>query len=199
MDTYRTNQTLIQRIRNQYDDKSWEEFVHFYQRYIYVIIRNMNVSHHDAEDLGQQVVLKVWEGIQKFDYQPGKHRFRSWLCVVTKNTVINYIRKKSNQMTKLSGSEQNDLQLYLNGISLPDIEKVAKREWENHVATLAMEKVSERFQPQVIEAFKLFTEGLDGKAIADQMGIPLNTAHVYKKRVQDALREEVKEFDRMLD
>ena len=198
MDSYQTRQTLIQKIRDKYDDQAWEEFVYFYRRYIYVIIRNMHISHHDAEDLGQQVLVKVWQGIKNFDYQPGKHRFRGWLCTVTKNTVINYIKLKSNQMTNLSGSEKNDLQLYLHGISLPEIDKVARDEWENYLADLAMTKVKKLFQPQVMEAFTLFAAGRPAQEVADQLQLPLNTVHVYKKRVQNALLKEVQNLNQML-
>ena len=71
-DEYSTRQTLLQRLKNQQDDRSWEEFVFYYQRYIYAIISNMNLPHHDCEDLVQAVLLKAWKILPGFQYDPGK-------------------------------------------------------------------------------------------------------------------------------
>jgi DNA-binding NarL/FixJ family response regulator len=61
-----------------------------------------------------------------------------------------------------------------------------------------MAAVRERFQPNVIATFELFLKGLAGKNVAEQMGIPLNTTHVYKKRVQNALTKEILRLDHEL-
>ena len=81
---------------------------------------------------------------------------------------------------------------------LPEIEKIAESEWETYIGNLAMAAVRERFQPNVIATFELFLRGMSGKEAAEQMDIPLNTAHVYKKRVQNALTKEILRLDHEL-
>jgi len=147
MSELQTRKTLIEKIRDQHDERSWEDFVHYYSGYIYVIIRNMNLSHHETEDLMQQVLLKAWKGIPGMNYSPDKHRFRSWLCTVTKNTARTYLTKRS-KTEKIYDESGTDVE---EGAIMPAIDDIAEQEWEIYIANLAMEEVRSRFQEGVIK------------------------------------------------
>ena len=67
-ENFNTRKTLIQNIKDQHDTKSWEDFVFYYNRYIYAIISNMNMRHHDAEDIVQRVLLKLWKKLPEFEF-----------------------------------------------------------------------------------------------------------------------------------
>ena len=62
MSQLNTRLTLIQRISQSQDEESWEEFVHYYKRYLYVVVRNLNMNHHDTEEIIQtvEVFFLVW-------------------------------------------------------------------------------------------------------------------------------------------
>ena len=60
MSDYNTRVTLFEKIKNQQDDASWEEFVRFYERFIYSIARKNTLSPEESQDLTQQVLLKLW-------------------------------------------------------------------------------------------------------------------------------------------
>ena len=66
----------------------------------------MNVSAEDAEDILQETLVKIWAGLPNFEYKPGKHRFRSWLCTVARNTLRNFVQKKANKTANLNTEEQ---------------------------------------------------------------------------------------------
>jgi RNA polymerase sigma factor (sigma-70 family) len=193
MEDFLTRRTLIERIRDQQDEASWSDFIDAYSRYIYVVVRGMGVPHHDAEDIVQAVLLSAWKGLPTFRYEPDRHRFRSWLCTVTRNAVRNFL-KRANRAPKTE-LRMEDSRV---AAALPEIEKIAEAEWETYVGNLAMAAVRARFQPQVFATFELFLKGKSGKEAAEEMGIPLNTAHVYKKRVQNALTKEILRLDHEL-
>ena len=119
-DQYQTRATLIQRVQNQQDEKSWEEFVVVYRRYIYAIIRSMNISEHDTEDILQQVLINLWNSLPKMDYEK-INRFRSWLSTVTKNCVTDFIRKRTREANRLEKACKDDTLIYLKAIRLPEI------------------------------------------------------------------------------
>ena len=96
MQNLTTNKTLIERIQDNKSDSDWDEFHQIYSRYLYIVIRNMNVSAEDAEDILQETLVKIWAGLPNFEYKPGKHRFRSWLCTVARNTLRNFVQKNQN-------------------------------------------------------------------------------------------------------
>ena len=118
-----TRETLLHRIKNQRDEKSWEDFVHHYSGYIYNIVRRMNLNHHDAEEIVQTVNLKIWSKIQDFDYDSTKGRFRGWLCTVASNEAKMFLRKKKRRIPELKRNDDGD-DYIPEQIDLPDIEKL---------------------------------------------------------------------------
>ena len=91
--TFATRKTLLRKVKDQSDIKSWDEFIQFYMRYIYMVARNMNLNHHDAEDITQRALVKLWDKLPDFDYDRCRGTFRSWLCTIIRNMVINFVRK----------------------------------------------------------------------------------------------------------
>ena len=46
----------------------------------------------DAEDITQEIFIKVWKNIKKFDGE--KASFKTWIFAVARNTSIDFLRKK---------------------------------------------------------------------------------------------------------
>ena len=47
----------------------------------------------DAEDITQEVFVKVWKNIKKFDQSKS---FKPWIFQIAKNTSIDFLRKKKS-------------------------------------------------------------------------------------------------------
>jgi hypothetical protein len=50
MQNLTTNKTLIERIQDNKSENDWDEFHTIYSKYLYIVIRNMNVSAEDATE-----------------------------------------------------------------------------------------------------------------------------------------------------
>ncbi len=183
--SYHTRQSLLMRLRDSHDDASWEEFVSTYRNYILSIINNLNVSHHDSEDLMQSILLKLWNKLPEFDYDPGKGQFRYWLGRVTKNDVFKHFEKVKRRQDKNSESEEG------HNSEDPEINNMIEREWQNYIAEKAWENVSANFGAKILDVFHCFADGLSGPEVAEKMNMAENTAYVYKLRVQKALHKEM--------
>ena len=96
-----TRMTLLARIQSENDDFSWGEYAHYYQDYILLILKKMNVNHHDAEELCQTVLLKSWKALPSMDLSLRTSTFRSWISRITRNTAIDFFRSKSHRNKKL--------------------------------------------------------------------------------------------------
>jgi RNA polymerase sigma-70 factor (ECF subfamily) len=190
-DQYQTRATLIQRVQNQQDEQSWEEFVRVYRRYIYAIIRSMNISEHDTEDILQQVLINLWNNLPKMDY--GKiNRFRSWLSTVTKNCVTDFIRKRIREANRLEKASKDDTLTYLKSIRLPEIDNIAEREWEIHLTNMALENIGPLFSGKAVDAFRLTLEGKSVEEIANQLDLKENSVYRLKNRVKERLIQEIR-------
>lgn len=199
---WKTRETLLEKIKDKYDDASWEDFVYYYKKYIYNIIRSMNVSHHDADEITQKVILKAWDKLPEFKYDPGKGRFRGWLCMVTGNEVKDFFRSRKKEMLMSDLDPQGDNKDVefedLGNITLPEIEKIAEKEWRTYISKLAWTNIADTTEEKMKDCFLMMTEGKTPKEISEKLGISESSTYVYKKRVQDKLRAEIMRLNKQL-
>jgi RNA polymerase sigma-70 factor (ECF subfamily) len=183
-----TRQTLIERLRDKHDEVSWQTFTDIYQRYIYVVIRRMNVSHSETEDLVQEILFKVWSKLPEFNYNPDKARFRTWLSTVIKNRVVTYIRSAQSHANKIDKASMEPVQAYLEH----DMDEIMQKEWESYITNMAMNRIKQNFPGQAIEVFEMTLEGKSVSDIAQQLGLKENSVYKSKNRVKARLIEEIK-------
>ena len=195
---YLTRQTLIAKIRNQHDDKSWEEFVYFYERYIFVVVNKMGVNYDNCEDLVQRVLLALWEKLPDFEYMPDKCKFRTWMNKIIKHVVISYFRKSQRHQNDIKRAALQHINDKVEDFDLPDIYEVAETEWKVHVSNLAWENIKDEFTGKAADCFLKFSEGKDIETICEELDIKKNTAYVFRNRVQEKLHKEIRRLDREL-
>lgn len=70
----------------------FNQLVKEYHQKVYWQVRRMVLQHDDANDLTQDIFLKVY---QKYDTFKGESRFSSWLYRIAYNETINFLQKKS--------------------------------------------------------------------------------------------------------
>jgi RNA polymerase sigma factor (sigma-70 family) len=184
----------------------WEEFVALYGRLILLWgRRDFGLQESDAENLRQEVLIRVWRGIARYD--PAKGRFRSWLYTCTRNAVSNLRRDQRGQQA--SGDEaafHRDLAareppLPLSWQQLPDdcgveqaLSALEDEGFDADGLQQAVLFVRARVQPATWKAFLLFEFfEMKAKQIAPLVGMKpaaVNQAvHRVRKLLQRAVRE----------
>src|SRR6476619_7370107 len=77
-----TRVTLLTQLRQDPSDQaSWDEFVERYGRHIYRWCRQWKLQDADAEDVTQDVLVKLTQKLRTFAYDPSRS-FRGWLKTV---------------------------------------------------------------------------------------------------------------------
>ena len=182
-----TRQTLIERLKDKHDEESWKTFTQIYQRYIYVVIRRMNINHSECEDLVQEVLFNIWNKLPDFQYSPDKAKFRTWLSLVIKNKVLNYLESQKSHINKINKAAEQPVKKVLE----QEVDSIIRKEWENYVTNMAMEKIKGSFPGQAIKVFEMTLEGLSIQEIATKLDIKENTVYKYKNRVKAKLINEI--------
>ena len=186
---YNTRQTLIQRLKKGQSEQSWADFLRIYHPYIRAIIRNMGITGSDADDLVQQVLIRLWKHIDS--YLPEK-RFRTWLSCITGNCVRDHIRKSIRDSERMKDVSKSDHLAYLIPIRQADIEEIAEREWEIHLTNMALDRIRDKFSGRAIQVFMMSLKGADVREISRQMELKENSVYRLKNRVKHRLIEEIK-------
>ena len=188
---FNTRQTLLLKLKDQRDDKAWNDFHETYHRYIRAILWNMNLSEEDANDILQTVMLKIWNKLPEFDYAKSKGKFRNWISVITANTARNHIRTENRLYNCLNGEKSKWLDDYTNPVLPPEIEEISAKEWEKFVSTMAWENVSNGLSDNVKEAFERLMKGEKVRDIAQSLDVNENTIIVYKNRIKNKMYMEI--------
>ena len=76
------------------DAAAWEELVQRFHRRIYNICYRFAGSAEDAQDLTQEVFIKVYRTVASFDGE--KASFGTWVTTVTRNLLVDHFRKTRN-------------------------------------------------------------------------------------------------------
>jgi RNA polymerase sigma factor (sigma-70 family) len=198
MSNWQTHETLLQSLRSSYDEAAWERFTDYYQDYIYSVARQMQLNHHDSQDIVQQVLLKSWKNLKDFEYDPGQGKFRGWLCTVTGNTVKNFLAQRHALLKKTANFGESD-QNYLSQVRVPEIEKIAEEEWRHFITNKALALIKNQFSDQV---FAAFSQLLEGKSIAEvslNLELKENTIYRYRRRIEEALKQEILRLEYQLN
>lgn len=149
-------------------DKSYQSAL--YIKYYYTVlnvckkyIRNL----HEAEDLTQDILLKL---MNKVDTFKGKSpaQFSSWVKMVSKNSVIDSIRKRRDT-TDISEDKLNNLNSYfINTDVIDNFSEVMSND-----INLAISNLS----PKQKKVFQLYyIENYSHNEIADELGINVSTS-----------------------
>ena len=74
------------------EEGAFEQLVERHQRLVIGTVGRMLGSGSDAEDIAQQVFVRVWKNAKR--YEP-RAKFTTWLLKITRNLVFNELRRRS--------------------------------------------------------------------------------------------------------
>jgi RNA polymerase sigma-70 factor (ECF subfamily) len=81
-------ETLIERCL-QGDQTAWDALVRVYRRKVFNVAYKFVGGHEEAEDLTQEIFLKVFKSLDTFDRRAN---FQTWLISVSRNLCIDHYR-----------------------------------------------------------------------------------------------------------
>ena len=77
------------------DAAAWEELVQRYHRRIYNLCYRFAGSADDAEDLTQDVFIKMYRTLSSYDIERGA--FVTWVTTITRNLLVDHFRKTKQE------------------------------------------------------------------------------------------------------
>jgi RNA polymerase sigma-70 factor (ECF subfamily) len=162
------------------DTAAWEELVRTHTRRVYSLCYRFTNSDSEAQDLTQDVFLRIFKTVKTFRAEEGS--FTTWMARLTRNLLIdNYRRKRQDRMTDSLEPQLPVLQEQLAGSSRPD-GLVAGREARERLHA-GLQKLS----PELRETLILRDlEELEYREIAEILRIPEGTV---KSRLNRARTE----------
>lgn len=186
---FQTRKSLLLRLKDHGDDACWREFYDIYGRMIFGYALRFRLNHAEAEDVVQDVCVKLFRQILSFDYSPDQGHFRGWLKTVTKHAVIDYIRRKERRSGHF---EEYKLHAKVIREEHAADDDVWQAEWEKALMDAALQRVYLRMSEQAQKMFQLFAvENRPAAEVGRMLEADPNAVYACKHRVLKLIREEV--------
>jgi len=156
------------------DETAFHTLFSHHRHHVYHIAMKLLQSASAAEDILQEIFLKIWVGREKL---PEIKCFSAYLNTITRNHVYNALRKQANEELLL----EKLFPLQITSLTDGTLDNISYRELQN-----TLQKVVATLTPQQRKVFELSRmDGLKHDDIARRLNISRETV---KKHVSEALR-----------
>jgi RNA polymerase sigma-70 factor (ECF subfamily) len=177
---------LIERFKEG-DPAAFGDIVLKYQDKIYNLCRHMLGNAHEAEDAAQDVFLKAFQALPKF--QP-KASLYTWLYRIATNTCIDYKRKPVWESI-FGSAEEGDRLVHDRASVDPSPEKLYQSKQTGQVLQESLGRLSPKLRAIII--LKEIEEQ-SYEEIADILDISLGTVKSRISRAREELQKIMKKF-----
>ncbi len=159
-----------------------------YKNNIYSYAVYMLKNNSDADDVTQEVMVKIWENLNSFRISSAK----GWILKTTHNLCIDYLRKRGSTNKREYSIDEEFTENYLD-----------TREENNPMQTTHLRLMSNKVKsaienlPEKLKSiFVLYeVQGLKYKEISVALDMPINSVKVYLMRARKKLQEELKSYE----
>jgi len=158
------------------DQQAWQQLVSSQHRRIYAICYRFTGSATDAEDLTQDVFLKLYRNLASYDLQKGS--FQTWITTLARNLLVDHFRR--TRLERATDSLDASLSDEEDGPTMADRLADPRPSQESHAAGLELkvriQQALAQLSPELREAVVLRDlEDMDYKDIAQVLRIPEGT------------------------
>lgn len=156
---------------------TWEEIARDHGRFLYTVAYRLTGDHDDAQDLVQEVLLRVRRGLET--YRPGT--LEGWLSRITTNTFLDEARRRKRRPLDLLPDDPDRV---LPASPAPDAVMAADA-LPDHVQD-ALRALPAEYRAAVVLCDVV---GMSYSEIGDALGVPVGTVRSRIHRGRALLRE----------
>ena len=169
-------------------EAAFEELVRRHQQRVFALVGSILRKQEDVEDIAQQVFLKVYLSIKKFDQRAA---FSTWLYKITVNECWDYLRKKKVRPLVYESDLSEEQVSRLDGIISAD--RMAPGPSERLEVKNLLEQMLDKLPEQDRQLLVLKeVEGFSVQELAEILNLNVNTVKVRlfraRGRIMDAYR-----------
>jgi len=167
---------------------AFEDTAHRYQRRVYSFARYLLSNREEAEDVTQEVLLRLWRHRQGVD----EERLGSWLLRVTRNACYDLLRKRRSEAAAgvVRIFDDEAAQEVASGEPGPR-DRAEASDFRRRLLA-ALTEIGEPYKSVIILRE---VQGLPHREIGEALGIPEATVRVHLHRGRRKLRERLKKED----
>ena len=162
------------------EERAFTQLYDMYSKSLFSIITNLIKDREEAEDVLQEVFVKIWKNIDT--YNQSKGRLYTWMLNITRNTSIDKLRSKGYNNSQKNLSSDNFVHL------LDDSNKLT-----NKIDSIGLRDFVNKLKPKCIQLIDLlFFKGFTQQEASEELVIPLGTVKTQNRMCMNDLRNFLK-------
>ena len=197
-----TSMSLLGNLRVYEDREAWTRFMTLYVPMMQVWARRFGLSEDDGEELTGRLLAKLVKVLPKFEYDPAKGSFRSWLKTVVQRELTTFARERSRRPAGVAGTGNSDVHELLreHPESVDDLVAGLHDRSETLSRKLldALREVEAGCQGEERKSWEMFQrivlENRDIATVAAEVGLTYHAAAMRVQRIKKKVRERTVEL-----
>jgi len=158
------------------DDRAYSILYDMYAKSLFSVISNLMKDREEAEDVLQEVFIKIWKNIDS--YNESKGRFYTWMVNITRNSTIDKLRSKNFNNNKQNLSSDNFVYLFEDN-----------NKFINKMDAIGIQDFIKKLKPKCIALIDLlFYKGYTQQEASEELEIPLGTVKTQNRNCINDLR-----------
>lgn len=141
----------------------------------------------EADDVTQEMFIKIWENLGKFKMASAK----TWIMRSTHNLCIDYLRRRSVKLNRVTVIDE-ETENYVLQDEDNDPQLITHLKMMKTKVTEAIKELPETLK-SVFVMYEI--NGMKYKEISSALGIPINSVKVYLLRARKKLQELLKNYE----
>ena len=197
----RTRKSLIARLENWDDQRTWDEFYQTYWRLIYSVGLKAGLRSEEAFDVVQETILSIAKQSKKRLYDPDRGSFKTWLMNMTRWRINDQFRKRKKD-TAMAEAEWNDDRktAVIDRFEDPKgdlLERMWNVEWKKNLADAALARVKAQVSPKQYQVFDYYVvKQWEAKKVQAHLGVSMAQVYLAKHRVGAVLKRELAKLEK---
>jgi RNA polymerase sigma-70 factor (ECF subfamily) len=197
----KTRKSLIGRLGNWQDQRSWDEFYNIYSRLIFNVAVQSGLRSEEASDVVQETVLRFAQQQKEGKYDPDKGSFKAWLMNQARWRITDQFRKRKKDTAMMDFGSPDDSRRTAvldrcEDPAGPDIEKVWNAEWSKSLTERGLASVKQLVAPKQFQIFDCYViKGWPASKVKEELGVSFTQVYLAKNRVGGILKKEIKKLE----
>ena len=199
-----TRRSLLTRLKNWDDQEGWKQFFDTYWKMLYSVCKRSGMNDSESQDVVQETILAVAKQMPNFRYDPQVGSFKSWLMLIVRRRIIDYLRKVGRQPPRYQSQTDAATAQTSTMERIPDpeggqIDRIYEEEWQQHIFQIALQRIRESVNYEEYQVFDCYAlKGWPPEQVAQTLSVTMSFVYNAKYRLTKLLKEEVERLEQKM-
>jgi RNA polymerase sigma factor (sigma-70 family) len=196
----KTRKSLIARLENWEDQRTWDEFYQTYWRLIYAVAIKAGLRQDEAFDCVQETILTIAKQSKRKLYDPKQGSFKTWLMNMTRWRINDQFRKRKKDTAAPGAEWEGDRKTSaIDRVEDPAgdvLERLWDIEWRKNIADAALARVKAQVSPKQYQIFDCYViKQWEASKVQKKLNVSMAQVYLAKHRVGSVLKRELAKLE----